>query len=551
VRNYLVTLSSIQPSDPPQVLDHYLFLDPLLGINFVYPNSANGGFFVGTSYTGALTADSENIYPWGYPIQTAVTNIEIGPLKGPYTLTFSPTGLDTSKAAILKIIYNFGDGTNTTVNRSIVPKFRMGDTLSAGDPNAISVSHEYYPQSIDSTTVYNPIITVINGNMVENVFNITLSTVPASIYDFNSTHLISNTQQSRLSETQNVFEVEQPNYLTVARVLSTTDAKYTTPPFFSPETLAGYEDNLILWLDALDALTLSRDRYENVLIWYDKSSYQNNFFSDIPNIPGVGGVVGTSPQFQYQTQSTSLRKSVLFEQGKYLYALSDSLRGINSFDAVVENNGYTVFAVMRLNSVEGTLFSYDLNMNEELNPVTGDQGDGVNYVPNFNISFNQPNALTVEQGDTSYYFKTSATDDSGGIYQPTTISNISQNLTAYSLFSVTVSGTLNAQAYITADTLIARRRNQSYQYNLSSFLSGGFNSSTVLYPPTGQYIEPGTYDKKLVYALLGRSNAYIDSYLTDTEISEIIIYNKPLDPVSIANVQNYLVNKWNLTLRTD
>ena len=551
MRNYTVLLSSVQPSEPPQVLDHYLFRDPDLGFNFVYPNSADGGLFIGTSYTGALTADGENIYPWGYPIQTDVTNIEIGPLKGPYTITFSPTGLDTSKAAILKIIYDFGDGTNTTVNRDIVPKPQTGNTVSTGDPNNIPVSHDYYPKSIDSTTVYNPVITVLNGNMVENVFNITLSTVPASIYDFNSTHLINTTQQSQLSETQNIFEVEDPNYLTVARVLSTTDPKYIVPPFFSPETLVGYENNLILWLDALDALTLSRDQYENVLVWYDKSIYQNNFFSDIPNIPGPVRVVGTSPKFQYQTQSNSLRKCVSFEQGKYLYAYSDSLRGNNSFDAVAENNGYTVFAVMKLNSVGGTLFSYDLNMNEELNPITGDQGDGINYVPNFNISFNQPNTLTVEQGDTSYYFKTSATDNSGGIYQPTTISNISQNLTSYSLFSATVSGTQNAQAYITADTLIARRRNQSYQYNLSSFLSGGFNSSTVLYPPSGQYIEPGTYDKKLVYALLGRSNAYVDSYLTDTEISEIIIYNKPLDPVSITAVQHYLVNKWKLTLRTD
>lgn len=538
MRSYTITLTSVQPTTPSSIIDHYFFYDSRFGLNFTYPNSADGSLFNTTTGTFVypVTADSENIYPWGYSIQNNQHTLTVGPLKGPYTVTFDTASLDVSQSAIIKINYDFGDGTSTTVNR------QLGDTLTQIDPNNVSIGHDYYPKD-DTVTVYNSVVTVTNGNLIEDVFNIAISSVPASIYDFDDVYLINNTQQIATAEMQNILEIAQPNYLAVTRVLSAAEAAYypTVAPFNPITSLSGYENNLILWLDASDALTLSRDNKENVITWYDKSLYNNNFFSDSTT---------TSPTFKYPRQSRSLRKCVSFTIGKYLYALSDLWTGNYSFDSIIDNKGYSVFAVMRINKSGGTLFAYDLNRDEQLNPSTGDSGDGVNYVPNLNISLGSPNAITVEQGDTSFYFGTSA-NDPNGVYQPTTISNISYNLSAYSLYSITLSGDENAQLYITADTAIARRRYQNYQYNLSSFLSGGFNSSTVLYPPTGQNIPAGTYDKKLVYALLGTSDAYFNSYLRDTEISEFMIFNKPLDPVATVSVLNYLANKWNLTLRTD
>jgi hypothetical protein len=524
------------------MLEHYLFQNPLdTTTDVIYPNTANGSFFTTTTY--AVTSDSESFLFWGYPTQSSVENLNVGPLKGPHTVVFSPTGLDVKTAAVLTIIYDFGDGTKTVVNRRLVAEEITGATAAADDINRINISHDYYPTQ-DGITVYNPVITVVNGNLIENTFNISISTVPASIYDLGDIHLINNTQQLATEETQNIFEITNPCALTVARLLSTVNASPTVTAPFSPDTsLPGYEDNLILWLDAADSLTLSRDSYENVLTWYDKSKYQNNFFSTKPNIPNV--FQGNSPTFKYPRQSASFRKCVSFKTGKYLYALSDLRTGRETFDLINKTQGYSVFAVMKTNVLGGTLFSYDLNTNEELDSVNGDESRGVNYVPNFNISFKEPAALSVEQGDTSYYYS------DGGKYQPTTIDNISQNLNLYSLFSVTISGSDDARAYITADTLIARRRNQNYQYNLSKFLSGGYNSSTILYPPVGENIPTGTYDKKLVYALIGASNAYPDRYLTDTEISEILIFNAPLDPDNVSLVQNYLIKKWGLTLRTD
>ena len=121
MKSYTVTLNSIAPYGIPQVLDGGNYWNPLYpsdptGSNglFVYPLTADGdanstpGFFPTDTYTGALTADDENIVPWGYLIQDIIVSIPVGPLKGPYTITFDPTGLDTSSVDIMKIVYNFG-----------------------------------------------------------------------------------------------------------------------------------------------------------------------------------------------------------------------------------------------------------------------------------------------------------------------------------------------------------------------------------------------------------------------------------------------------------
>ena len=540
-------MTSYQPFSVPLNLDHYQFWqDNTVRDTFTYPNTANGSDFTYSSGQPGVTADDGLFTPWDYFAVNTTQNIGIGPFKGPYTINFDPTGLDVSELSIIKIIYNFGDGTERIVNRSINPHYTIGQTESAGDPNAQIISHDYYPQNSSGITIYTPSITAYNSNIIRNVFNVTISSAPISIYEFDDFHLINNTQQLTATETQNIFEIEQPDYLTLARVLSTVDVNHPTVlPFDPNSSILNYD--LITWLDASDATTISKDKDNNVLTWYDKSAYKNNYF---------GNLIGQdTPVFLYPRESESARKCVHFTNGKFLYAVASGTLGDKIF--YTYGQGYTMFAVAKLNSIgsKDTLFAYDLNLNEEYNSLRElDNGNGKNYLPYLNISFSnaQNNSIIIEQGDTSYYQKTSA-GDPNGIYQPTVIDNISQNINNYSLYSVTISGNQNANTYFTADTYIARRKNQNYQnyYNtLSSFLSGGFNPSTVLYPPTGQDIPAGTYDYRLVYGLLGTSDAYYDSYLTDTELSEFMLFDRPLNPTEISIVQKYLIQKWDLTLQT-
>jgi len=559
VKSYTVSLSTIQPFNGlPSVDDHYLFLDPLSGSNFVYPTSADGTDFSYSTGQPTATADDGAFSPWGYTIQDLIQNIPVGPLKGPYTINFDPSQLDTTSIAINKIVYNFGDGSPETIITAPAVQGSTivnGQLLSATNPNNIIVSHNYYPQSNSSITVFTPSITAYGSNIIRNIFNVVISAAPISIYEFDDIHLINNTQQLSAIETQNVFEIDNPDYLTVARVISAVDPNYPTVIPFDPNTSVLYND-LITWLDAADSATISKDANNSVWVWYDKSIYQNNFFNDSNNPSFSTNPTANSPTFLYPRQSRSGRKCVSFKSNpnnQYLYALA--VPGTGFADNVLKKygQGFTVFAVMRLNQIgsQDTLFAYDLNTNEVArnnDPNQLAQGNGQNYLPFMNVSFSNNNSMTVEQGDTSYYFGTSSYDTNNGIYQPTNTGTISQNLTSYSLFSFTVSGNKNANAYFTADTAIIQRNNQNYQNSintLSAFLAGGYNSAT------GQYISAGNYDYNLVYGLLGTSDAYYNSYLTDAEISEFMVFDRPLDPVSIASVQTYLVNKWGLTLQTN
>jgi hypothetical protein len=178
---------------------------------------------------------------------------------------------------------------------------------------------------------------------------------------------------------------------------------------------------------------------------------------------------------------------------------SPSFNSIFTDNNSVNGPGYTVLMVLQQDIVGGTIFSYD--------------AAGVTSpIPNLNLSFDPlTNGFTVVQGT-----------------QTTSFNNISQNLQAYGLFSLTLSGTTNARAYLTADTLMARRTNQNYTYNFTD------------------YVDPA-----VTRASIGRSNVFPAKNLIDTEISEILIFNTPLDPAAVVAVNNYLIKKWKLVLKTN
>jgi len=488
VRSYTIPLINNQLIGAPSIIDHWYFVDPNQGSSFTYPNTATGGQHTTTFFP--ITGDDSGFAEWKYSIQDVVEYIDVGPLKGPYTITFDASTLDTSIYPILKIEYDFGDGQILTVPRNLVKHLTQGQQLTAGEPKGVPVSHVYYPLSSSGITVYNPKITVHNADLVKNIFNISISSTAASIYEFNDIHLINTGQQFSIIESQNIFEVEQPNYLTVGKVLSAFDSNYATSIPFNPgRSLPKYSKNLVLWLDASDAFTIAKDYNYYVTRWSDKSSYNNDFYSN-----------GTfKPFYLYEASSFSKRKSIQFRNPATMVSAASGLNSIFASADSINGPGYTMFIVMQPDTVGGTVFSYD---------VTG----VTSPIPNINMSLDGANnAFVIKQGT-----------------QVSSFTNISNNLNGYGLFSITLSGTDDARAYLRADTLMARKTNQNYTYNFTDY-----------------------YSPDITRACIGTSPAFPSNPLLNAEISEILIYNTPLDPASVTEINNYLISKWKLVLKTN
>lgn len=209
-----VYLSSYQIPGIPSFLDHYIFVDPIEGSNITFPNTANGDFFTTTAYFSSISGGP--FFPWGYIVQNTYTDINLGVLKGPYTLTFIPSGIDTTYYTVLKILYNFGDGSDPlNVEKDIVvdyTKINLAGLVNGseiGNPKYVYVSHDYWPKQ-ESITSYTATITVVNGNFVNNIFNVTFSSIHDSLYDYDNFHLINKLDlDSKASSNLLVIEADK------------------------------------------------------------------------------------------------------------------------------------------------------------------------------------------------------------------------------------------------------------------------------------------------------------------------------------------------------
>lgn len=146
-----------------------------------------------------LTADSGLFFPWGYQKSNRTQNIEIGTFKGPVSLTFCPSAIDGSIYPILKLRYDYGDGDFTEVDKNI-----YGETINVktnfvfltsqlpGFPTSFNPTHEYWPLS-GIPVLYSPSVSAIASDGSYQIFNLTLSTVPDSIYSISDFRLINNT----------------------------------------------------------------------------------------------------------------------------------------------------------------------------------------------------------------------------------------------------------------------------------------------------------------------------------------------------------------------
>jgi len=213
VRTYTVQITSNQFYAAPGLTDSQTFSTA----SSAFSLTADGSTFTTTQpFTGST--NSSSFFPWKFAIQTDYFALPSFYFKGPYNIVFSTSGLDTSQFGILKLLYDFGDGT------SYVNDFPIGNSLKGvaliQQPGSTTINHTYYPLALSGTT-YVPSITVINGNLVNFVYSFSATFYPSSIYDIKDVHLLNSLSVGTSSnQLLNIYETRTPNYITHALALS-------------------------------------------------------------------------------------------------------------------------------------------------------------------------------------------------------------------------------------------------------------------------------------------------------------------------------------------
>lgn len=217
-------LSSYQPLARPSVLNHYLYLDPVFGLNFTYPNTVSGARF-NTDTTELSGVSGGLFFPWGYPVKNTLTTYNLGEYKGDTTLTIDPANIDETYFTTLKIVYDFGDGSEiiNVEKKSVINYIPSVPALDPGTPKDTKVSHVYKPQKIDNISTFFPTISVISSNLSVSVFRLSLSVYADSIFTFNNFHLINSAQLTKaddnLQKSLEILEVSQNENLFVSNFL--------------------------------------------------------------------------------------------------------------------------------------------------------------------------------------------------------------------------------------------------------------------------------------------------------------------------------------------
>jgi hypothetical protein len=235
VNSVSYVLSSYQFLEYPSIINHYLFVDPVFGSAIVYPDTATGSIFSETtgSFVYPTTADGGLFFPWGYPIYNTTLSADLGTFKGITTLTVNPSAIDDRYYAVMKILYDFeGDYNIINIEKGIVQNVLSNNVavLDPGSPKETIVSHIFTPKSLESTTYY-PTITVVNGNLSLNVFNLKLTLLPDTIFKFDDFHLINTSQLTRsvdkAAKSLEVFEIDADgtSYVSNFLLLSATSSQ--------------------------------------------------------------------------------------------------------------------------------------------------------------------------------------------------------------------------------------------------------------------------------------------------------------------------------------
>jgi len=230
-------LSSYQPLGKPGFVNSWFFYDPVYGVNINYPNTLSGSTFDSTlgTYVYPATTYGGNFIPWGYIVQNSTLSADLGNFKGSTTLTIQPSSIDEKYFTTLKIVYDFNDNDIRVIEKSIVQNDVFNNvSIDPGSPTDYPISHTYYTPT--TTTTFYPSITVINGNLALNIFNLKLTLKQDSLFDFDNFHLINSAQLTKAASLKykslEVIELDsQPSKLISNFLLLSANADeiYNTP----------------------------------------------------------------------------------------------------------------------------------------------------------------------------------------------------------------------------------------------------------------------------------------------------------------------------------
>lgn len=201
-----ITMNTIQfliPSNTTELstygfcswLDHHIFKDTGLsptGYDFLYPLTAYGGpLSASTAIVYSASAIGGPLYEICYQDfcykQTILTAFETYCVT---TVNFVLSAIDESVASVMKIVYDFGDGSAEVYNDY---KFTSNPPVS---PKDIVVSHVYYPQNKTLTT-YNPSISVVFSDCCVNTYTAMICAFRCGILDVYEDTFLLDAAQSK------------------------------------------------------------------------------------------------------------------------------------------------------------------------------------------------------------------------------------------------------------------------------------------------------------------------------------------------------------------
>jgi len=180
-------------------LDHHIFKDTSLsptGYDFTYPLTAYGGPLSAAFMEYGTVSGIPNVFVSGGPLYEICyqdfcyrsTEVQGQSLFCVSTVTFILTALDETVSEIIKIMYDFGDGSQTVIN-----SYEFTNP-TAPSPKDLIVSHEYYPTEKTITT-YIASVSVLYNNCCINTYNSRISSYRCGILEmYENVKLLDATQ---------------------------------------------------------------------------------------------------------------------------------------------------------------------------------------------------------------------------------------------------------------------------------------------------------------------------------------------------------------------
>jgi hypothetical protein len=221
-------------------LDHHTFIDPISGGNPFYPLTAYGGPL---SANWALETQGL-IWPYNDAFMQTIVGVVSSISGGPMldvcyqeycysfsrlaplrtfcisNVTFVLSGFEESTGKIVRITYDFDDGTPVkTINYNY---------LNNISPKNIIVSHDFYPKK-DVVSSFMPTISVVKEDCCVSTFKLFISTFRCGIFDTFANSVLLDSTVSNTAENV-VLTLEQQDERQLYRNLLKTTTPFTQIP---------------------------------------------------------------------------------------------------------------------------------------------------------------------------------------------------------------------------------------------------------------------------------------------------------------------------------